>query len=239
MTYQVKLPHFEGPLDLLLHLIQKNKVDIYDIPMAAITDQYLEHVVHMQELNLEVAGEFLLMAATLIYLKSRILLPKGPEAEEEETVAEDPRRELVEALVEYRKYKEAARILQESEEAFQQRYTSCPPWPGKDASPLDPEVGLFDLLSAFYRLWKKGGEGEGWTIQREEVDLRQVMVEILDAIKEAPSVSLISLWDEGRTRLQRILFLLALLELIRQGIVRVRQDRPWGEIWICRRDSSG
>jgi segregation and condensation protein A len=233
MSYEVKLEHFEGPLDLLLHLIQKNEVDIYDIPIAQITDQYLEQLMQMRQLNLEVAGEFLLMAATLIYIKSRMLLPQIPESEEE-APAEDPRQELVERLIEYRRYKQAASLLEREEDRFQQQFTSHPEPAGADPSSLDPEIGLFELLSAFYDLLKKT-EGElPWAIDREELDIHQSMVQILDQMGQNRSLTLTALLGGVRSRLRMIVAFLALLELIRQGMVKVRQERHLGDVWIYR-----
>jgi len=233
MSYEVRLQHFEGPLDLLLHLIQKNEVDIYDIPIAEITDQYLGHLLQMKQLNLEVAGEFLLMAATLIYIKSKMLLPQL-ESGEEEAPLEDPRRELVERLVEYKKYKQAAEMLEYHQDRFQQQFTSHPQVLAEEPSSLDPEVGLFQLLSAFYGLLRRTEAESSLAIEREELDIHQSMVEILDHMGQERSVTLISLWGEVRSRLRMIVIFLALLELVRQGILKVRQDGHWGEIWIDR-----
>lgn len=224
MSYEVKLQHFEGPLDLLLHLVQKNEVDIYDIPIAQITDQYLEHIVRMRELNLEVAGEFLLMAATLIYIKSKMLLPQFPTSEEE-TLPEDPRRELAERLVEYKKYREAAHALEREEDQFQQQFTSYPQVGSEEPSFPDPEVGLFRLLSAFYDLLKRTEQEPALAIGREELDIHQRMVEILDLMGPKQSLTLIAILGGERSRLRMIITFLALLELIRQGLVGVRQDR--------------
>jgi segregation and condensation protein A len=232
--YEVKLQEFEGPLDLLLHLIKKNEVDIYDIPIARITDQYLEHLMKMRELNLEVAGEFLLMAATLIYMKSKMLLPQPPIPEDESAPQEDPRQELVERLVEYAKYKEAALILEQKEEQFQQQYTNQPQFVSEEPAVLDPEIDLFRLLSAFYELLKKADQEPSLTINREELDIHQSMVEILDRIGENESLTLVALLGGMSSRLQMILTFLGLLELIRRGALKVRQDQSFAEIWISR-----
>jgi len=233
MSYEVKLQDFEGPLDLLFHLIQKNEVDIYDIPIAQITDQYLDHLMRMQELNLELAGEFLLMAATLIYIKSKMLLPQPPSPEEEAT-PEDPRQGLVERLVEYKKYKEAALLLERKEDEFRLQLTSQPQAIPEGPEVLDPEADLFRLLSVFYDLLRKADQEPPFLIDREELDIRQSMVEILDRIAEKESLTLRSLLGKGRSRLQMIVTFLGLLELIRGGILKVRQYQNFGEIRIYR-----
>ena len=123
MTYQIKLPIFEGPLDLLLHLIREHEINIYDIPIAFITQQYLEYIELLKNLNLEIAGEFLVMASTLIYIKSRTLLPKSEVGADMEEEGEDPREELVRKLLEYKKYKEAAGLLRDKEIAYKNVFT--------------------------------------------------------------------------------------------------------------------
>lgn len=234
LSYEVRIQDFEGPLDLLLHLIKKNEVDIYDIPIAQITDQYLEHLMRMRELNLEVAGEFLLMAATLIYMKSKMLLPQPSPPEEEQALPEDPRQELVEKLVEYKRYKEAALLLERKEEQFQQQYTNQPLYSSEDPPVLDPEVDLFRLLSVFYDLLERTASEPSLVIDREELDIHQSMVEILDRIGERESLTLMALLEQEPSRLQMIITFLALLELIRRGVLKVKQNHNFGEIWIHR-----
>jgi len=232
-SYEVKLQDFAGPLDLLLHLIKKNEVDIYDIPIAQITDQYLDRLMRMRELNLEVAGEFVLMAATLIYMKSKMLLPQ-PSPPEEEVLQEDPRRELVERLVEYKRYKEVALLLEDKEDQFQQQYTNQPLYSPADPPALDPEIDLFRLLSVFYDLLKKTANEPSLIINREELDIHQSMVEILDLFGERESLTLMALLQQRPSRLQMIVTFLALLELIRRGVLKVKQQHNFGEIWIYR-----
>jgi segregation and condensation protein A len=158
-TYSVKLPLFEGPLDLLLHLIREQKVDIYDIPIALITRQYLEYLEMMKELNLEIAGDFLVMAATLIHVKSRMLLPIEETADTEEP--EDPRLELVVKLLEYQAFKDAALGLREKEEERSSLYTREPseeeeePAPEEADQPLLFELNIYDLIHAFRDLLEK------------------------------------------------------------------------------------
>jgi len=234
MSFEVRLPEFQGPLDLLLHLIQKNELDIYDIPIALITDQYLDEMMRMQELNLEVAGEFLLMAATLIYLKSKMLLPSSPPPLEGEVSDEDPRRELVERLVEYKKYKEAALRLEQWEDEMQQVFSRLPEQIPHDPSLVEVDVTLYQLLSAFYEVLRKAPAESGLVIDREELDVRQSMVRILDHMGTDNALTLMALLGQGRSRLYLIVTFLALLELIRQGVLKVRQYQSFGEVWIYR-----
>ena len=234
MSFQVRLPEFQGPLDLLLHLIQKNELDIYDIPIALITDQYLEEMMRMQELNLEVAGEFLLMAATLIYLKSKMLLPSSPQSLEGEASDEDPRRELVERLVEYRKYKEAALTLEQKEDEMQQHFSRLPDMSSHDSSFPEVDATLYQLLSAFLEVLRKAPAESGLVIDREELDIRQSMVRILDSMGTNETVTLVALLGQRQSRLYLIVTFLALLELIRQGVLKVRQYKSFGEVWIYR-----
>ncbi len=234
MSFQVRLPEFQGPLDLLLHLIRRNELDIYDIPIALITDQYLEEMMRMQELNLEVAGEFLLMAATLIYLKSKMLLPSSPQSSEGEASDEDPRRELVERLVEYRKYKEAALTLEQKEDEMQQHFSRLPDMSSQDSSFPEVDATLYQLLSAFLEVLRKAPAESGLVIDREELDIRQSMVRILDCMGTNETVTLVALLGQRQSRLYLIVTFLALLELIRQGVLKVRQYKSFGEVWIYR-----
>ena len=144
-VYNIKIPVFEGPFDLLLHLIRENKIDIYDIPIALITGQYLQYIEMMKELNLEIAGEFLVMAATLIHIKSRLLLPPDEETSAEEN--EDPRLELVQRLLEYQTFKEAASTLRKKEEDWMKIFFKEPVSDGDEFYLVD--VNLFDLIGAF------------------------------------------------------------------------------------------
>src|SRR5512135_2283198 len=154
--YNIKLPAFEGPLDLLLHLIRENKIDIYDIPISFITGRYLEYIGMMKELNLEIAGEFLVMAATLIQIKSKMLLPPEEAAVAGAEQLEDPRLELVQRLLEYQAYKDAATILKEREDESLRIYSREPEdEPGEEGEETEPylfEVNIFDLLGAFRKI---------------------------------------------------------------------------------------
>ena len=231
--YKIKLPEFEGPMDLLLHLIRENKVDIYDIPISLITGQYLEYIEIMKELDLEIAGEFLVMAATLIQIKSRMLLPPDEEAPPEEM--EDPRFELVQRLIEYQTYKDAASILKEKEEEALKIFGREPGDWIEDKAP-EPElylfdVNLFDLLTAFKNLLEHAPP-EMRTISRETLTVKDKMMHIADMIENLDSIRFEELFKDTFSRVQLIVTFLALLELLRLGIARVYQEKEFGNIWI-------
>lgn len=230
MSYQVKLEVFEGPLDLLLHLIEEQKVDIYDIPIAKIAEAYLRYLAETPELDLESAGEFLLMAATLVHIKSRMLLPREEVAEEGET-SEDPRAQLVERLLEYKRYKEAALALGEREAAQQLVFGRSGDL-GPPSSPLG--LRLVDLLVAFQEVLKRAEAEPPLVVEREEVDIGERMALLLERLKEESPIPFSSLFEKGSRRLEVIVTFLALLELLRQGLIRCRQSVPFGEIVIYR-----
>ncbi|MDA8079328.1 MAG: segregation/condensation protein A [Nitrospiraceae bacterium] len=234
--YNIRLPVFEGPLDLLLHLIRENKVDIYDIPISLITRQYLEYIGLMKELNLEIAGEFLVVAATLIHIKSRMLLPPDEEAEAEEM--EDPRLELVQRLLEYQAYKDASVILREKEEEAHQVFWREPVEEaaegeeGEDANELFLfDVNIFDLLSAFKKILDSAPP-EVVRITRETLTVKDRMLHIADLLEHTESVRFEELFTGNINRTDLIVTFLAMLELLRLGLARVYQEREFGNIWI-------
>lgn len=233
ISYSVKLPAFEGPLDLLLHLIRENKIDIYDIPIALITHQYLEYLEIMKELNLDIAGEFLVMAATLIHIKSRMLLPVDEEIPEEER--EDPRFELVQRLLEYQAFKEASLALREREMEWSNVFTRL-----HETEDIDMEstgelnlfdLSLFDLIAAFKRMLEKTPP-EAVTITRETLTVKDRVAYILEKIEKTEAIRFEDLFDENRSRPRLIVTFVALLEVLRLGLVRVFQERDFGTIWI-------
>jgi len=233
--YSIKLPVFEGPLDLLLHLIKDNKVDIYDIPISLITSRYLEYIGIMKDLNLEVAGEFLVMAATLIHIKSRMLLPPEEDIETEETV--DPRIELVQRLLEYQAYKDAASILKEKEEETLQMFGRLAEEPEEEEG-MAPElylfdVNIFDLLGAFKKILDTAPQ-EVRTITRETLTVKDKMFLIVDMLENSESIRFEEIFKDTITREQLIVTLLALLELLRLGLARTYQEREFGNIWIIK-----
>jgi segregation and condensation protein A len=231
--YKIKLPEFEGPMDLLLHLIKENKVDIYDIPISLITGQYLEYIEIMKELDLEIAGEFLVMAATLIQIKSRMLLPPDEEAPPEEL--EDPRFELVQRLLEYQAFKDAASILKEKEDERLKIFGRPPEIPIEEEALLPElylfDVNLFDLLAAFKKLLANAPP-EMRTITRETLTVKDKMMHIIDILEKVESLRFEELFKESFTRVQLIVTFLALLELLRLGLARVYQEQQFGNIWV-------
>lgn len=230
MVYQVKLPAFEGPLDLLLHLIRVNEIDIYDIPIARITDEYFQYLTLLQELDLEVAGEFLVMAATLVYIKSRMLLPAEP-ATEGEAAEEDPRAPLVDMLLEYERIRDAAETLAGREEHQRQFFLRSSPLEIPPAGE-GLEVSLFDLLAAFRDVLARVKDQTVLDLVRRPVTTAERMVAILDQLATEGSVLFQALFPPGAERLLVIVTFLALLELLRQGAVRVQQGVHFGDIVI-------
>ncbi len=228
--YTVKLEIFEGPLDLLLHLIRRNQVDIYDIPIAVITDQYLDYLNMMRTLNLDVAGEFLLMASTLLHIKSKMLLPSSPEEEDEET--EDPRAELVNRLLEYEQYKEAAVQLQERDILDRDIFV-----PAKQADEAEErelvEVGVFELIEALRDVFDRASIESGYDITLDRITIEERIVEVLEAVKsEGGGLLFSSLFGGAPTKQDIITTFLAVLELIKMRMIKVYQRGPFGPIEI-------
>lgn len=231
VTFPVKLEVFEGPLDLLLFLLRKNEIDIYDIPIALITRQYLEYIELMKELDLDLASEFILMAATLIRIKVKMLLPRD-EIEEEE----DPREELVSALLEYKKYKEAALSLRRKEEEEQVFFPRSDfSFVDKDEN-LEPlkEADLFDLLVAFKKVLDNQPRESFHSIEFQKVDLEQRIQYILDYLTDKEKVSFEELFQDNPVRLVLVVTFMAILELIRLHEIRVMQRKHFSRIFILR-----
>jgi len=234
----VKLARFEGPLDLLLHLIKRDEIDIYDIPIAHITQQYLAYLDLMRSFDLEVAGEFLVMAATLMRIKAKMLLPALPSTEEEDEG--DPREELVQRLIEYRQFKEAAGTLRSREEERRLLYERGMLPSEEDAGPLPlAPASLFDLLDAFNRVMAKLPEPAVYEVQAEAYDVDDKMAEIASAAAEHGSISFVSVLERCRTRLEMVVTFVALLELIKLGQVGVVQAEHFGDITIQHRAPEG
>lgn len=220
--YNIALPIFEGPLDLLLHLIKQNKIDIYDIPIALITKQYLEYLEVMKELDLEIASEFLVMAATLIYIKSSMLLPKPEQPQEE-----DPRAELVEQLVEYQRFKEASKVLKER---YQIWSLAFPRQTSKEKEFSLQEVNIFDLFTAIKRILDK--PEPKIHIPKETVRVEDKIDSILNLLKEKKSLTFDELFLPESTKIEIIVTFLALLELLRLKTVKAFQEKPFHKIII-------
>ena len=227
---------FEGPLDLLLYLIRREKVDIHDIPIAPITRQYMEYLDLMQELSLDVAGDFMVMAATLIHIKSKMLVPVEPTESEGEDETEDPRAELVRRLVEFQRYKDAAGVLHQQAQiraATWMRPDSVVPR-FDDAGEEMLEAGLFDLIAAFKELLDRRKALLAHEVDAEGKSIEERIEEMLALIKEGESIEFLELFAAQETKGDMILTFLALLELIRLRRVRVYQRGIFGSIRVFR-----
>lgn len=228
-TYQITLPTFDGPMDLLLHLIKEHEIDIYDIPIHRITREYLSTLELMRALNLEVAGDFLVMAATLMQIKSRMLLPVDPSPEKEE---EDPRAELVRRLLEYKMFRDAAERLSGLEKEHGRVFTRQVPDESKDAGEEEHlmEVTLFGLLSAFKDVLIQTQESMTAELVRPEITVTQKINDIMDRLQEGAEVLFKPLVAECASKLERIVTFLAVLELVRLKLVRAFQRGAFDEI---------
>ena len=229
-VYEVQLEQFTGPMDLLLHLIKKEEIDIYDIPIAKITQQYLEYVEMMQMLDLEIASGFIVMAATLMRIKSRMLLPRTDEELLEE---DDPRRELAERLMEYRLYQDAAATLKRREQLRLMEFVRGQS-PEFETYPPDLEpVSLFSLLEAL-RLSLRRMEGRLMSVESEEIKLEEKIEELTVLLSKSTKLSLAELVESSRSRTELIVYFLALLELMRLGQAVAMQKENFGPIFIFR-----
>ncbi len=230
-AYEIKLDIFEGPLDLLLYLIKKNEVDIYDIPIALITRQYIEYIDAMKTLNLDLAGEYLVLAATLTHIKSRMLLPVSEEEEEEE---EDPREELVRQLLEYKAFKEAALGLDRMKilgrDVFGRDYAGDE-FEGDEQTIR--EIGIFELVEAFRRMSLDTGQKELMEIDIEKISLSDRINDIVDELEKKGELTFTDLLGESSNRRRLIYTFLAILELMKLRIVKAYQPVPYGTIRIC------
>jgi segregation and condensation protein A len=235
-SYRVKLEIFEGPLDLLLYLIKKDEIDIYDIPIARITEQYLAYLELMQELDISVAGDFLVMASTLIYIKSKMLLPPDPKVDGEEDLGEDPRAELVERLLEYQKFKSAAQMLYSRGEIESACYTRGP----LETDSSNPEVSttLFDLLRVFREVLKRAEAEIEMEIARDEMTIAEKLAQIHAMLEERERINVRELFEMSRSKRELIITFLALLELVKEWKIYLTQDVPFGDIFAGRRASA-
>ena len=234
--YKVQLDVFEGPLDLLLYLIKKDELDIYDIPIERITSQYLEYMELMRMLDLNIAGEFIVMAATLMMIKSRMLLPPEERAVLEEEEETDPRWDLVRQLVEYKKFKDAAMHLEGLEERQSDVFGR-----GSDAATLGPagdvalhDVSIFDLISAFNDVLKKVKTEELREIFAERYTVAEKIDMIVELIKTQDRISFSKLFVHVGSRHEIVCTFLAVLELIRLKQIVAKQEHSFGEILIVK-----
>ncbi len=229
----VHLEHYDGPLDLLLDLIRRQQLNIYDIPIAHITQQYLEFLEKATELDIEVSAEFVYMAATLIHIKSKMLLPRDPELDRLDP-EEDPRRELVDRLLEYERFKSAAAMLQEKrmiEEAIWSN-PQIEKFASDDAGP-DLAVSLFDLVKTFEQVLERAKSRPQYEVSKEEVSVPDMILFLINVLRSAPkgeSVPLVPLFERQKSRRAMICLFLALLEMVKQQALKLTQKESFGEI---------
>lgn len=223
-TYQVDLGEtFEGPLDLLLHLVKKNEVDIYDIPIALITEQYMEYIKLMRVMNIDVAGNFLVMAATLAQIKSRMLLPVDEEQEDEE----DPRMEIVRPLEEYLQIKYAAEDLavrnRLDRDVFTRSLYEDDPEPAEDPQPEFIKVSLFELIDAFKQIVKRASSEHLFNITVDTITVKARIAEMVDILETRDSMTFQEFFEDQATKGQIIVTFLAILEMAKSQIIRIMQ----------------
>jgi segregation and condensation protein A len=234
-VYTIRTESFEGPFDLLLHLIKKNEIDIYNIPIAAITRQYLDYLDVMQELNLDIAGDFLVMASTLIHIKSRMLLPPTAEEEAGEEEIADPRAELVARLLEYQKYREAAITLGQREllgrDVFARSFTA--PELAESVLEEEPlEVELFELIEAFRRVLAAVSVETFHEVGAEGLSIADRINELLLLLQGTEAAGFEEMFIGSATKEEVIITFLAILELCRLKMVKLAQAQSFGQILI-------
>jgi segregation and condensation protein A len=234
----IKLQAFEGPLDLLVHLIKKNKMNVYDIQISVVTRQYLEYLDLMQELNLDVASEFLVMAATLIHIKSKLLLPRPETAAGDPTDEEDPRDALVRRLIEHEQFKAAAEMLHEKETLRSAQWarpdSRIEEIAGDDYEP-EIEVDLFSLLSAFKQVLERARERPPVLLPPEQISIETRIEQLLERLSETEACGFEDLFEKDATRADMIVTFLAMLEMIRLKLIRVFQQGGQGAIRVYKR----
>jgi len=236
-AYPVRLENFEGPLDLLLHLIRKHELSIYDIPIALITEQYLGYLELMQEMNLDVAGEFLVMAATLIHIKSRMLLPRPDPAQEEPE--EDPRDVLMRRLLEHQKFKAAAELLHERETVRSAQWTRADGPIAEiagEAPEPEIEVDLFSLITAFRAVVERAKQRPKIYLPGEQIPIEDRIEQLLGKLSETEACGFEDLFASDATRGDMIVTFLAMLEMIRLKLIRVFQSGAMGGIRVYKRE---
>lgn len=235
MSYEIKLDIFEGPLDLLLYLIRKNEIDIYNIPIALITEQYLEYLDIMRSLNLDLAGEYLVLAATLIHIKSRLLLPPV-ENEEEGGEGQDPRAELVQQLLEYQAFKEAALSLDArpllDRDVFSRGAPAEEPAAAAEEEEAVIEVDLFELVQAFRSIIAGLDKSEELVIDTERMSLTDKINEIMERLSVQRQLTFTELLGERMDRKRIVYTFLAILELMKLRMIRAYQAGPFGTIML-------
>ncbi len=232
MSIKIHLDNFEGPLDLLLHLIKTHEMDIYDIPMVEITEQYLGIIDQMKQLDLDVAGEFLLVAATLIHIKSRLLLPLNEELVEEEE--EDPRAELVRRLLEYQRYKAAAlsleRLPQIARDLFVNHFLASE-IPADEADD-EVAVGIYQLAEAFHRLLKSAPTEVFHEVIREPLSVAEYVQKLIERLADGTRRTFREMFPQAPQRAELVVTFLAMLELVKMRRVKLEQAGEFSEIWL-------
>lgn len=230
--YKVKLEMFEGPLDLLLYLIKREEVSIYDIPISRITEQYLSYIRAMQGLDIAVAGEFLVMAATLIQIKSQMLLPRDPDAPESEM--EDPRQELIYQLLEHQKFKAAANVLHQKATIQAATFSRG----ALDTDKNNPEIAstVFQLFEIFKEVMERKRAITEIEIAREEITMAEKLSEIKSLLSAQNEVPVRELFERARSRREMVIIFLAVLEMVKEQLLRLAQSDTFGEIVLLRRE---
>lgn len=239
MELTVNLDTFRGPLDLLLFLVKRHEVDIFDIPIGQITDQFVDYLNTLRQVDVELAGDFLVMAATLMEIKSKMLLPAGVEPGEEEA-GEDPRLELVKQLVEYRKFKDAAALLESrAEEQGSRLPRIVPEEPARPGGPppMRP-VELWDLVSAFGRIMREAEALQPTPIIVDDTPQHVYAAQVIMQLRREGRCTVRDLFHPPFTRSRLVGLFLALLEMIRQHQLRVEQDERFADIWVTLRDDA-
>lgn len=233
LGYEVRLAAFEGPLDLLLHLIQQHELDIMDIPIGFVTEKYVEYILLMQELNIDIASEYLVMAATLAHIKSKMLLPTPPsDQEEEEGEAEDPRAELVRRLLEYQKYKLAAEQISERTILGRDVFVRGAPGPAVEGTPPLAPVSLFKLLESFQAVLSRAQKTLDHEIELERFSITDRINQLADVLRTRQRVAFEDLFETGCSRPELIVTFLALLEMTRLRMTRLYQEGPLDPIYV-------
>jgi segregation and condensation protein A len=233
-NYNIKLEKFEGPLELLLHLIKQNELDIYDIPISIITNQYLEYIKLMKELNLEIAGEFLVMASTLLQIKSQMLLPT-PISEDSIAEEEDPRAELIRRLLEYQKYKDAADMLDKVDQTGRDLFSCKLKEPELESDQVLEEifeVEIFELIEAFRSVLSRIPAESFHEIRTESISITDRINRILSLLVERESIRFEEIFTTDRSREDIIANFLAILELCKRKMVKIIQWELFADIWI-------
>ena len=234
MRFRVQLDMFSGPLDLLWYLVRKHELDILDIPISVMTEQYLEMITVLEQIDVNAVGDFLEMATRLMEIKSKMMLPRHEEIETEETI-EDPRQDMVKRLLEYKKYKDAASMLEERGQQWQQRYARrVNDLPTSRVDPAEQpiqEVELWDLVSAFSRVIRDSAAKPS-AIRYDDTPIETYMNQIRERLAEESRMTFTDLFEPDMVKSQLVGIFLAILELIRHHHVQVEQEKLFGEIWI-------